>query len=94
MAIKSEVITSNAYSEKVKNIWEKVLAPPRFGDDQPNAPVVSPTNIPIDDSAPAPPVGEMVSPSAEMSSLLSAIRAGLDIYEVFNYIDFPKNEFI
>ena len=78
MAIKSEISSSDAFSPETKAIWEGILAPPHFGDDHPDAPQVAPT-----ESAPRPqPPTEMVSSSTEVSSLSSAIRAGLEIYEV------------
>ena len=73
------MLSSDAYKPEIKAIWEGILAPPHFGDDHPNAPTVAPTEPNVNSSPPR----EMVSSTTEVSSLSSAIRAGLDIYEVY-----------
>ena len=82
MKIKSEIMTSDAYKPEIKAVWEKILAPPHFGDNHPDAPIVAPADPAEGPVAPPSQPSEMVSLPTEVSSLSSALRAGLDLYEV------------
>ena len=83
MAMKSEIQSSDIYKAETKELWAGVLAPPHFGDNHPSAPVVAPTPRPEQGQS----TSEMVSHSThEVASLSSAIRIGLDLFEVLQIV--------